>query len=170
MSKRSKGRGPDYDLVMEHIRYEPDTGLFYWIKKPWKCRQVQVGNIAGSPNKSGYTIITLRGYQYYGHRLAFLFMGETMPKYVDHVNRVPSDNRWPNLRAVEGWQNSANQEYRGNPRSGYRGVYAYNKGKAYLSTIGHKGRLYKLGVFDDPLEAHEAYQYAARWLRGEYFS
>ncbi len=51
--------------------------------------------------------------------MAFLFMENTLPEKVDHVNRIPFDNRWCNLETYSS-ENSRNKT--ACSKSGYLGV------------------------------------------------
>lgn len=58
------------------------------------------------------TSITYRGYRknVYQHRLVFLLAHRWLPASIDHINRVPSDNRPENLRAATPAQQAANRD------------------------------------------------------------
>lgn len=107
--------------LKELLHYDPETGHFTWCGPP--RRGITVGARAGCYDRMGYRVISLRGRPYKSHRLAFLFMTGAFPSAeVDHINRVPSDNRWTNLRVATRRDNEANKGLMGNNTSGYRGV------------------------------------------------
>ena len=60
------------------------------------------------------------------HRLAFLYMKGTIPEYVDHINRIRTDNRWLNLRACTSSENTLNKKL-GTNKSGFPGIYPQKK-------------------------------------------
>ena len=62
--------------------------------------------------KNLYTYIKIYNKRYRAHRLAFLYMTGEIPKLVDHINRLPWDNTWTNLRATNHRENALNT-YRG---------------------------------------------------------
>jgi hypothetical protein len=62
------------------------------------------------------------------------------------------DCRRSNLRVVTPAESSAN--VRGRAASGYRGVYSTSGGR-YYAAAKQGGRIIRLGVFDDPVEAAE---------------
>ncbi len=93
--------------IKEYLTYNPDTGIFHWIKKP--NRNIAIGSIAGSKTKRGYITVMLKKKHYQAHRLAFWFMTGDFPvDMVDHINRITDDNRWCNLRQVDAVGNQNN--------------------------------------------------------------
>lgn len=145
------------ELLKTLLRYEPDTGYFYWLKP--LGGPVVSGSPAGYVDAQGYHIIGVRGLYEKAHRLAWLYMTGLWPQpEVDHINRNRADNRWCNLREatnVEGRLNSKTRSKYG------RGVYAAKSGR-FDARIGFRGKVYHIGVFDTPAEASAAYQKARR--------
>ena len=129
-------------LLDQILSYCPKTGIFRWkVNRPPRGK---AGDIAGYNNGSGYIKISISGKRYYAHRLAFICMGQPEPKVVDHINRVPHDNSWRNLRAVTQKENTFN-------RSCSKGVRKrYGKWYARVSAT-------HIGVFDTEEEARSAY-------------
>ncbi|MDA6380520.1 HNH endonuclease signature motif containing protein [Escherichia coli] len=68
-------------------------------------------------------MIMINGKAYPAHRLAWLIVYGTMPDgFIDHINRVRTDNRISNLRLVTHSENMQNRKIQKNNKSGYRGV------------------------------------------------
>lgn len=91
------------------------------------------------------------------HRLAWLYVhGEWPSKHLDHLNGNRTDNRIENLRQVSVAENAENtrRPHRDN-KSGYLGV-CKKRGK-WLAVIQIKGKYTRIGLFDTPEMAHEAY-------------
>lgn len=87
------------DVVRDYLSYDPDTGVFTWIKDP--CQSVSAGDTAGTIDRRGFVEIGLKGKIYKAHRLAHLLMEGFMPKgRMRHRNHNRSDNRYDNLRVV----------------------------------------------------------------------
>ena len=92
-------------------------------------------------------------------------MGITNPSIVvDHINGNTLDNRKENLRVCSVAQNNCNRTNKRNS-TGYKGVRKDgSKEKPYTARIQHKRKVYLLGSFASPEEAHEAYLNAKREL------
>jgi HNH endonuclease len=78
------------------LRYNPDSGAFQWLGRP--ANGVRVGDAAGCLSSRGYLVFGIDGRNYFGHRLAFLWVKGRWPMgEIDHVNGDKADNRWCNL-------------------------------------------------------------------------
>ena len=75
---------PPLEELKEFLDYNPDTGIFTWIKKPSK--KIKVGQQAGKMHSKGYIQITFRGFLYLAHRLAYyMYHGvDPLENLVDH--------------------------------------------------------------------------------------
>lgn len=85
---------------------------------------------------------------------------------VDHINRDPLDNRRENLRVVTVAQNAMNRSKSVTAASRYLGVYRFKA--RWVAKIGSGGKLLHLGLFDSEIEAAQAFDLAAKALRGEF--
>lgn len=124
-------------LLKELLRYEYETGLFYWIKRGHGRKFEQ---LAGSLNKStGYIRIKINSYHYYAHRLAWTYVYGDFPigeqPFIDHINGVKNDNRIKNLKACSSGENQRNQKITSRNTSGVMGITHENMvnslGKVY---------------------------------------
>jgi len=78
------------------LSYNPDTGVFTWIKSTSK--RIKVGAVAGS-DCDGSTLIVINKKKYQANRLAWLYMTGEWPAYdVKYVNGMKDDVRWSNLK------------------------------------------------------------------------
>lgn len=148
------------------LKYDEFTGEFTWlVPRP----RVSVGQIAGCLNNDGYVLISVAGRRMYAHRLAFLYMTGSLPRdRVDHINQLPSDNRWSNLREATMSQNLCNVSDWAHNTSGYKGVYPSRSGRTHHVKIQHDSVQYSLGTYSCPKEAAHAYNKAAIELHGEF--
>lgn len=111
-----------YERAKEVVRYDPDTGEFYWTKN--RGRRCLKDRKAGSVGTQGYVVIEIDAYAYSAGRLAWLLMtGEHPMHEIDHIDRCKTNNRWSNLRHVTPSENSLNRVGAGRPSStGVKGV------------------------------------------------
>jgi hypothetical protein len=152
------------ERLREQVHYDPETGIFTWLIH---SRSTPVGKIVGYPSSRGYIRIGIDRKSYRAQRLAWLYMtGEWPVIDLDHINGIPSDNRWMNLRQVDQSKNQRNQKLHKDSRSGLKGVR--RNGKRWMSAITVNRRQIYLGTFDTPEDAHEIYCEAAVAHFGEH--
>ena len=149
-------RGLDWDDLVRQLHYDAVTGEFRW-RKNFK--------VAGSVSAEGYIQIRINGQLFMAHVLAWFYHFKIWPpNEIDHENRKRADNRILNLRVATHIQNLGNQGKQANNTSGFKGVTRH--GKKWRAEIAH----IKLGTFDTPEAAAEAYRIAAQIRFGEYAS
>jgi hypothetical protein len=138
--------------LKELLHYDPDTGIFTWRVKP--NTHIRIGAAAGGVT-DGYLRIKIAGKLYRAHRLAFLYMEDTIPsKDVDHINGEKLDNRWANLRHLTHSENMHNIcAPHAHNTSGYLGVSWCNRYQKWRATINVNKKQFHLGYFDDPAVA-----------------
>lgn len=89
---RQKLKLPSYERLRELLYYVPKEGIFYSMKT-----NKQIGSTKNS--RVPYILVGIDGKQYYGHRLAWLYMtGEEPKDIVDHKDGNGLNNKWENLR------------------------------------------------------------------------
>lgn len=143
--------------LRELLNYDPETGVFTWAITRRGCRK---GSVAGCKMKHGYITIRLDNALYTAHRLAWLYTnGEWPAEQIDHINRDRADNRISNLRAVTNAENAQNQKTRAN-KSGFTGVRKENS--KWVAEIKVNYKPIRIGLFETPEAAHEAYVAAKR--------
>jgi hypothetical protein len=128
-------------LVKSLVEYDPNTGVFTWLKP---ATRVSAGDVVGSIDAWGYSVTKIRGNVVKLHRLAWFYMTGQWPKNVDHINRCKHDNRWCNLREV--FDESLQQQNRGvqkNNTTGVRGVHYRADSGLYVARV----RVNKMQVF-----------------------
>jgi hypothetical protein len=143
--------------LRDELAYDPESGLFTRLKARVAAH---VGMVAGTINKhTGYTFISVRGTQYYAHRLAWLHVHCRWPDQIDHINGNRSDNRLANLRECSVAENAQNMKPRGRSdnKSGHIGVHWDSHTSKWRAAIKVGGRTIRLGRFGSVQEASEAY-------------
>ena len=154
--------------LRELFDYNPRTGIFTY-KIGTRC--TKAGRKAGTPRYDGYLVVNIDNRTYLLHRLAWLWMmGKMPPRWLDHRNHNPADNRFSNLRLSTRAQNQQNRPKNKNNSSGFKGV-SYSTGiikKPWRATITADGKSLHLGHFATKAEAFVAYQNAARQLHREF--
>ena len=145
---------PPLEELKEFLDYNPDTGVFTWIKKPHA--RIKVGQVAGSKISNGYLQMQLKGINYYAHRLAYyMYHGvDPLEKCIDHIDGDKANNKIDNLRLASYVQNQMNRvNLLSNNTSGYTGVSWNKKLKKWTAMI-QVNKVYKyLGLFTNKEDA-----------------
>lgn len=151
------------ERVNEALSYDPETGLLRW-KYRTRNGTVNAGDVAGYSGQRGYLQITLDRETRAAHRLAWAIATGAFPVgVIDHINGIKTDNRLCNLRDVSKSENQHNKKRaQRNNRSGLLGVSTYKT--HWAASIKASGKIVRLGNFNSPEAAHEAYLQAKRQL------
>jgi hypothetical protein len=154
------------DELKEELRYDPDTGYFYWLRSKGGMR---AGDRAGLLQPKGNRTIGVRNGVYQEHRLAWLYVHGSWPKnQIDHINCNSSDNRIANLREATPFQNQGNTRLPKTNTSGFKGVWFRKQTGKWEARIKCRGKPRHLGTFPTPELASEAYWRAAQEQFGEF--
>lgn len=151
-----------FELIKSVIRYEADSGKFFWIKRTGGT-SFEGSEATGTNDCRGYVRIGVLGRIYKAHRLAmFLTYGKFPGMEIDHINGNKSDNRLCNLREVSRTTNQQNciSAYKSNS-TGFLGVSQHKPG-IWRARIWVEGKNKSLGLFSSPELAHQAYKTAKR--------
>jgi len=155
------------DLTQERLKellsYDPATGMFVWVKRPFQANRIKVGDLADSKTNRGYLCITIDQTRFSSHRLAWLYITGAFPlDQIDHINRNKTDNRFINLRVVTGSENQHNRGRDKNNKSGYKGVCYDKFRKKWKAQIQINNVKKQLGRFPTSEDASAAYLVAQR--------
>tara|TARA_R110000823_G_scaffold197852_1_gene328934 strand:- start:39 stop:479 length:441 start_codon:yes stop_codon:yes gene_type:complete len=135
--------------------------LLRWVDRRGRntLKNPQWRVVKQTPNKLGYSSITLDGKTYYYHRVVYKICNPewnitnvSSDNQVDHICGVrPIDNRIENLRILNNQQNQWNNLH-------YAKGYTFNKvSNKYKAQIKINEKVKNLGSYDTPEEAHAAY-------------
>lgn len=131
--------------VKELLNYNPDTGVFTWLKPSSNLSRVKIGSIAGSVDASrGYRKIRVKCKRYAAHRLAWFYVHGEWPDVIDHINGERDDNRMINLRDVSQFINTQNMSRN---KSGCAGVTKNPKDNYWYARLNTGGVNQFLGCF-----------------------
>ena len=149
------------ETLRQHLRYEPDTGLLFWVKRR-KGRYFD--KPVGAKMSHGYLAVGIDGLNFTAHRIAWaLVHGKWPDGVIDHINGDRSDNRICNLRDVDQVKNMLNvHRPRVDNACGVRGVSLHRQSGKYTARLKSEGKYLSLGLYKTPEEAGEAYVAAKR--------
>lgn len=149
------------------IVYMPHIGMFFWRVRR---SNMAAGSMAGYLGKQGYWHIAIDRKQYKAHRLAWLYMtGEWPLQQIDHINGIPDDNRFCNLRCATACENQRNKRRLKNSTSGRSGVSWHKKSKMWRAYINAPNHI-SLGYYHNKYDAISARQDAELTYFGEFTS
>lgn len=155
---------PDYDLLHQLFRYEPETGkIFHRLRPPhlfkeggsvsqegyakrWNAKWADKD--AGQITNDGYVMVFALGGRYLVHRLAFKMIYNREPVACDHINGDRTDNRIGNLREVTNAQNCRNAAVQKRNKVGCPGVLKSKNGQRWYARVTCHGKAHFLGSFD----------------------
>jgi len=135
------------ERLKELLAYDPETGVF--TNRTTRNPRSPIGSEAGYVNTIGYRVIQVAKTKVHAHRLAWLYVYGYLPKVqIDHINRVPSDNRLSNLRLATAAENSQNTKICRRNTSGHKGVTWHKHNKKWQAQLAVNNRHLYLGQFD----------------------
>jgi hypothetical protein len=148
--------------------YNPSTGLLTWKERypltHWnKVHNARdAGKEVGAIDTWGHRQVRVNGKLRAVHRVIWKMMTGKDPKeQIDHINGVPDDNRWENLREATALQNAWNNVGKPSNKSGHPGVFPTktkrSTSKKWRVTFNTKGKRLFIGDFYTKEEAIAAY-------------
>jgi len=149
--------------IHELLMYDSETGNFTW--KVTKSSTAVAGQRAGSVNAHGHVNLQIDRKMYAAHQLVFLIHRGYIPKEIDHINRVKTDNRWVNLREATFRLNAINQTIDSNNTSGHKGSHFNRKSGKWHATIRIDGFKRFIGSYPTAQEAAMVYAVAAHYFQ-----
>ena len=162
------------ELTQERVRY-----LFNYVggclvravdKHTAKKGDVIKGCLTGKGYKTGKGYLSARidNKLIQLHRVIFLWHHGYLPKQIDHINNITTDNRIENLRECTGSENMANKPITAANSTGFKGVYFRKDVKKYGAEVSFNGVTHYLGLYKSAIEAAEAAQSKRKEIQGEF--
>lgn len=164
---------PSPEVLRQLLRYEPETGNFYWMQRdaslfPANVRTSEHDAAIWNNRYSGrqtFLSVLRNGYlagqvfkqKLLAHRVAWaVHYGAWPVGPIDHINRVRNDNRIANLRVVSAAENSANRSSPIGKVDAEVGVFSAANGR-FKAAISTGGKSRYLGTFANKHDARSAY-------------
>jgi hypothetical protein len=123
-------------------------GVLHW-KNPTNPRRTAIGSVAGSISKRGYIHVQYLNKIYKAHQIVFLMFNGFIPKTIDHINGILTDNRIENLRQVNTSENQQNSKIRKDNSSGVKNVSWHTRAKKWGVQLSVNGKIKHFGYFND---------------------
>lgn len=126
---------------------------------------------AFSKKKYEYAVKWLNGEEKVLHRLVMertLGRRLSISEKVHHVDGDLLNNTRENLKLASHTETMQNHRRHSNNKSGYKGVYYMADRRKWRAQIVVNKKRLRLGYFDNPKEAHDAYCEAAKKYFGEF--
>lgn len=129
------------EIVREQLNYNPETGILTW--KVANSNRIKIGQRAGTIGHAGYRVVRIGGILWSEHRVIFLWMEGRWPdEFIDHINGIPDDNRWDNLRECTAKENARNVRVGKASTTGFKNVSWRNDDQVYVVQINVDGTMY----------------------------
>lgn len=171
---------PTPEQLRELLRYEAETGKFFWKERDICSFKTRNGGLVWNSRFSGKEAFITRhkggyldGVVFYkkmlAHRVAWaIHYGSWPDEQVDHINGVRDDNRIGNLRGATSSQNKCNAKRRSDNSSGFKGVYFDKRSGSWIARVQKDGKCKNIGSFGSAEEAHSAYCREASKIHAEF--
>lgn len=124
-------------------------GYLYWlVVRKKRGGLTEIGSRAGYIAGNGYRYVGVDGKRLLEHRVIFaLIHGRWPANSLDHINRVPTDNRPENLRECSHLENMQNTSVRSDNTTGVKGVSWDRARSRYAAELVVDGKKKYLGRF-----------------------
>lgn len=137
----------DFTLSKEYLHqiFDYKNGNIFW---KIQCGSVYVGKKAGGlRDPRGYKSVQINGNKYLLHRIIFMMFYGYTPKFVDHIDGNPLNNRIENLRESTHSQNCFNRPKPVHNTSGTKGVNWHKTAKKWEVRVMILGKRVHFGLF-----------------------
>lgn len=130
-----------------HEIFQYGDGNLYW--KMDVAKNVKAGSICKQIDSRGYKKVTINRKSYFQSRIIFMMHYGVLPKTIDHINCIKTDNRIENLRPASIIENGQNKKIQKNNKSGFKNVHWCKTNKKWVVTIKVNKKSMSVGSFKD---------------------
>lgn len=109
----------------------------------------RAGTVVGSVENNGYIRVRVDTKKYSVHQVVFVLFHGYLPKIIDHVNGIKTDNRIENLREATSFENGYNTKLSVTSKSGVKNVRWLKKLDAWQVRLKVKSINKVIGYFKD---------------------
>jgi hypothetical protein len=160
---------------IKHVTQERLQELFELTDKGllWKVSRTgtaTIGKGAYIHKSTGYKVIKVDCRQYREHRLIWLFINGTLPRFLDHIDGNKVNNSIENLRKASISENMHNMTLSSHNTSGVKGVSWNKQSQKWRARIKLKKKEIHIGNFTTLEEARIAICKAREKLHGEFMN
>ena len=141
--------------------FEYKDGKLYW--RISLGPRTKIGALAGC-FAGEYYKVRFKNKYYMIHRVIFMMFHGYLPKQIDHINNIKTDNRIENLRAANNSTNQQNVGLQKNNKSGIKGVSWHKATKKWVVQLGINGKPKHFGCYFDK----EVARFVAETMRYKY--
>lgn len=150
-------------MIKDVVRYEPETGVFYWLPRPvsmfascvnpevaakrWNARHAGKRAL-NTDHGNGYLSGFIWRRKVYAHRAAWECMIGEKPDCIDHIDGNRRNNSWGNLRSVKKSENAKNSARPSHNTSGFVGVSKIKGCDKWEAYIGDRDGRKRLGRYN----------------------
>lgn len=139
-----------YELAHKMFSYDPLDGTL--TRKITISSRAMAGMQIAAVNTRGYITVRFEDKPQYAHRLIWLMQTGDWPTLdIDHINGIPGDNRWENLRHVSRSVNLQNKVTES-------GVYWAHRDKVWVACIQVNGKKMHIGQHKNKAVAEMMYK------------
>jgi hypothetical protein len=134
------------DMVALNNKFDYKEGVLY---HKHSVKRVKKGQPAGSLHHSGYLQTSLNGKIIFNHRIIYAMHYGYYPKFIDHIDGNPLNNRIENLRPATMSENGCNKRMLNSNTSGYRGVTKCSKTGKWRVEVWKNNKTNYFGLYRD---------------------
>lgn len=134
---------PPLEVLLDKFTYCPISGTLSHNKG--YSNFIKAGDYAGSYRKDGYLQVKVSSKAYLVHHICYYMHTGEMPEYIDHLNKIRSDNRFINLRSCTHAENMKNKSDYSNNITGERNISYHSRDCVYEVKFKVDGKQHYVG-------------------------